>query len=150
MYVAGGRLQVRAVEAHPCECGGLPPQGWRAGAPLARSVGAAAPLGAPNRPKKRQSLPHRRTVGCPRLAQVFERAERVPELRQGQLLSLVERWLREEQRQRQAAAARQAALDAGPSSGSLADMHLASWNNGWVGGRLASSLKHSANAVMRM
>lgn len=86
----------------------------------------------------------------PCLPQVFEQAERVPELQQGQLLSLVERWLREEQRQRQAAAERQRALGAGASSGSLEDMHLASWNNGWVGGRLASSLKHSANAVMRM
>ncbi|PRW20596.1 ABC transporter I family member 20 [Chlorella sorokiniana] len=82
--------------------------------------------------------------------QVFERAENVPELQQGQLLSLVERWLREEQRQRQAAADKQRALGPAPSSGSLQDMHLASWNNGWVGGRLASSLKHSANAVMRM
>lgn len=82
--------------------------------------------------------------------QVFERAENVPELQQGQLLSLVERWLREEQRQRQAAAEQQRALGPAPSSGSLQDMHLASWNNGWVGGRLASSLKHSANAVMRM
>ena len=82
--------------------------------------------------------------------QVFERAENVPELQQGQLLSLVERWLREEQRQRQAAAEKQRALGPAPSSGSLQDMHLASWNNGWVGGRLASSLKHSANAVMRM
>ncbi|KAI7845740.1 hypothetical protein COHA_000656 [Chlorella ohadii] len=82
--------------------------------------------------------------------QVFERAENVPELQQGRLLSLVERWLREEQRQRQAAADKQRALGPAPSSGSLQDMHLASWNNGWVGGRLASSLKHSANAVMRM
>ena len=29
------------------------------------------------------------------------------------------------------------------------DLKLASWNNGWAGGRLASSIKHSSNAVLR-
>lgn len=78
--------------------------------------------------------------------QVFEQAHNIPELRQGQLLSLVERWLREEQRQRQAAAP---AKPAGGKDGGDA-LELASWNNGWAAGRLASSIRHSSNAVMRM
>lgn len=28
-------------------------------------------------------------------------------------------------------------------------LNLASWNNGWAAGRLASSIKHSSNAVLR-
>lgn len=78
--------------------------------------------------------------------QVFEAAANIPELRQGQLLSLVERWLREEQRQRQAAAA--AKPEGGKEGGEA--LELASWNNGWAAGRLASSIKHASNAVMRM
>ncbi|KAI3430388.1 hypothetical protein D9Q98_004983 [Chlorella vulgaris] len=77
--------------------------------------------------------------------QVFEKAENIPELQSGQLLALVERWLREEQRQRQALAAKQ-----GPADGSKELLEVASWNNGWASGRLASSMKLSSNAVMRM
>lgn len=86
--------------------------------------------------------------------QVCERAENIPELQQGQLLSLVERWLREEQRQRAALQASDPAewhrkhVEGGvPQDG---EMNLASWNNGWAAGRLTSSIKHASNAVMRM
>ncbi|EFN52379.1 hypothetical protein CHLNCDRAFT_26750, partial [Chlorella variabilis] len=77
---------------------------------------------------------------------VFEQAANIPELQRGQLLALVERWLREEQRQRLAEVA------AGKGSGAEGGdkLELASWNNGWASGRLTSSLKLSSNAVMRM
>jgi CCR4-NOT complex subunit CAF16 len=86
--------------------------------------------------------------------QVFEPAENIPELRQGQLLRLVERWLREEQRQRQE---RQAAdpehqkrqRGEGGDSG-MEGLNVGAWSNGWNAGRLVSSIKHSSNAVMRM
>ncbi len=77
---------------------------------------------------------------------VFEQAANIPELQQGQLLGLVERWLREEQRQRLAAAA---AAAKGGGSGEEA-IELATWNNGWASGRLTSSPKLSNNAVLRM
>lgn len=78
---------------------------------------------------------------------VFEQADNVPELQQGELLRLVERWLREEQRQR---LEQQAQHKEQGGSGADTDIHLATWNNGYSAGRLTSSLKLSSNAVMRM
>ena len=89
---------------------------------------------------------------------VFERAEDVPELKQGGLLGLVERWLRAEKEERQAATAAAGGGGAGESGGAAAGgawveggapLELASWNNGWAPGRLTSSLKHASNAVVR-
>lgn len=84
--------------------------------------------------------------------QVFAAAADVPELREGRLLELVERWLREEQAQR----AQQQGSDPAEwhrehaEGGEDGALHLASFNNGWAAGRLTSTLKHSANTVMRM
>lgn len=82
---------------------------------------------------------------------VFSAAADVPELREGRLLELVERWLREEQRRAQqelrdpAEWQREYAADGDGDA-----LQLASFNNGWAAGRLNSTLKHSANAVVRM
>ena len=85
----------------------------------------------------------------------FERAENIPELKEGRLLDLVERWLRAEKAEREAEAAatgkegsKGAALEYGGDKGS--NTEAATWNNGWAAGRLTSSLKDSSNAVMRM
>eukprot|EP00887_Chlorella_sp_A99_P000310 scaffold13.g310.t1 len=96
----------------------------------------------------------------------FGPASQFPELQQGRLLELVERWLREEARTQQAA--RQAQLErrkAGRGEEAHEGLRLAAWNNGYAAGRLASSvaspraaggqrgqhgLSHSSNAVMRM
>lgn len=81
----------------------------------------------------------------------FHTAEDVPELREGKLLALVERWLREEKKERDAAAGKSGELileyagDKGSGHG-----ENATWNNGWAAGRLTSSMKMSSNAVMRM
>jgi hypothetical protein len=81
----------------------------------------------------------------------FEKADAIPELQQGQLLSLVERWLRQEQQERLAAEAAEDMQAGQQAGGKGQDMpQLASWNNGWAAGRLASSIKHASNAVMRM
>ena len=86
--------------------------------------------------------------------QVFAAAAEVPELRQGQLLLLVERWLREEQAQRRQAKKLELEAAAAEGAGAGADqgeqLHLAAWNNGYASGRLASSIKLSSNAVLRM
>lgn len=61
----------------------------------------------------------------------------------------MERWLREEQAERQAAKAA-AGGEGGQGGGEGgASLELASWNNGWGAGRLTSTLKHASNAVMR-
>lgn len=86
--------------------------------------------------------------------QAFERAENIPELREGRLLDLVEKWLRAEKAERDAEAAAAgkvaggAALSYGGDKGSSTE--AATWNNGWAAGRLTSSIKLSSNAVMRM
>jgi CCR4-NOT complex subunit CAF16 len=83
----------------------------------------------------------------------FQTAEDVPELREGKLLELVERWLREEKAERDLANGKTGELimeyagDKGSGHGDNA-----SWNNGWAAGRLTSSMQlpSSSNAVMRM
>lgn len=77
--------------------------------------------------------------------QEFAPATDFPELEQGQLLSLVERWLRAEKLERQKRNADKP--EASPKTDKTA---LPEWNNGWAPGRLASSIKHASNAVMRM
>lgn len=82
--------------------------------------------------------------------QQFLKAEEVPELQSGRLLELVERWLRQELLERKARRKQEAAerLAAGlPASGPT--LKLAEWNNGFASGRLASTIKDSANAVWR-
>ena len=79
---------------------------------------------------------------------VFEAAAAVPELREGRLLALVERWLRQEKEERQAGAAPAPLAYAGDQGSALGNG--AEWNNGWAAGRLTSSMKLSSNAVMRM
>lgn len=56
------------------------------------------------------------------------------------------RWLREEKRIRKQAIDKQQAdgMDAKKKPA------MAAWSNGWVSGRMTSSLKDSSNAVMRM
>jgi CCR4-NOT complex subunit CAF16 len=79
------------------------------------------------------------------MVQEFAPATDFPELEQGQLLSLVERWLRAEKLERQKRNADKP--EASPKTDKTA---LPEWNNGWAPGRLASSIKHASNAVMRM
>lgn len=76
----------------------------------------------------------------------FAPAETFPEMRQGCLLSLVERWLRKEKAEKDARKAAERAAG-GKKRRSL---DRAEWNNGWVPGRLTSSLAGSSNTVMRM
>ena len=78
---------------------------------------------------------------------MFESARNVPELAKGQLLALVERLLRAEKEERQAAAPQ--VLEYRGDDGSALG-GAATWNNGWAAGRLTSSMKLSSNAVMRM
>lgn len=94
---------------------------------------------------------------CLKTLQEFAPAEKFPELQQGQLLELVERWLRAEKAERKARKA------AAPKAGKEAPAS-AVWNNGWAPGRLTSSIRqadgtdqmisgtmaHSSNTVMRM
>jgi len=81
---------------------------------------------------------------------VFEQADRIPELASGQLLALVERWLRQEKAERVASKSEtekknlEYAGDRGTETGGIAE-----WNNGWAAGRLTSSMKLSSNAVLR-
>lgn len=84
--------------------------------------------------------------------QVFAAAADVPELQEGRLLELVERWLREEQRQRAQRQGNDPAKwhDEHAADGEDGALQLASFNNGWAAGRLTSTLQHSANTVMRM
>lgn len=76
---------------------------------------------------------------------VFAEASSLPELGQGRLLELVERWLREDKALSDAAKAAKKKEDASPATPALA-----SWNNGWAAGRLASTIKHASNTVWRM
>jgi CCR4-NOT complex subunit CAF16 len=82
--------------------------------------------------------------------QTFERAENLPELQQGKLLELVERWLRQDQLERRNEAKEKLILEYSKDSSNASTMEAASWNNGWTAGRLTSSMKLSSNAVMRM
>lgn len=79
------------------------------------------------------------------ILQEFSPAFDFPELKQGQLLSLVERWLRAEKSERQERRAAQASKPSDDGKTALPE-----WNNGWAPGRLASSIKHASNTVMRM
>lgn len=79
---------------------------------------------------------------------LFEESSAIPELQQGRLLGLVERWLREEKAERQGKADQQGRIVYHGDHGSGKDA-LAEWNNGWQAGRMTSSMKLSSNAVMR-
>lgn len=72
-------------------------------------------------------------------------ATEFPELQQGRLLELVERWLREEKALRKAAKAQQ-----GSSGEEKHGIQMAEWSNGWAPGRMTASLRDSSNTVMRM
>lgn len=79
---------------------------------------------------------------------LFKESSAIPELQEGRLLGLVERWLREEK------AERQKTVDFGErieyhGDGGSGKEALAEWNNGWQAGRMTSSMKLSSNAVMR-
>ena len=81
--------------------------------------------------------------------QLYEEARAIPELEQGNLLGLVEGWLREERDRRLGAQANETGrIEYEGDRGSAADA-LAAWNNGWKAGRMTSSLKQSSNAVWR-
>lgn len=80
--------------------------------------------------------------------QEFKKAEEVPELQQGLLLELVERWLRKEQENEKEWKKNRIVVEyAGDKGSSLEEG--AAWNNGWAAGRLTSSMKLSSNAVLR-
>lgn len=78
--------------------------------------------------------------------QVFEPAENLPELKEGKLLELVEKWLRAEHNRRMAE--KEAAAAAGTQVNDKPKQ--AQWNNGWAPGRLNSTFALSSNTVMRM
>lgn len=79
--------------------------------------------------------------------QLFEKAEAIPELKQGRLLELVDGWLRKEKSEREAISGPvRTTYDGDKGSGPQA---VAEWNNGWGAGRLTSSMKLSSNAVIR-
>ena len=81
--------------------------------------------------------------------QLYKESKAIPELEQGNLLGLVEGWLREERDRRMGARANDTGrIEYLGDRGSAADA-LAEWNNGWKAGRMTSSLKQSSNAVMR-
>ena len=79
--------------------------------------------------------------------QLFQKADEIPELREGRLLELVDTWLRKEKAEREAMT--------GPCKTEYTEdrgsgpQAMAEWNNGWAEGRLASSMKLSSNAVIR-
>jgi hypothetical protein len=90
------------------------------------------------------------------LVQEFAPAAQFPELAQGRLLSLVERWLRAEKAEQKQGKAAQ------PNS-TQPQVTASDWNNGWAPGRLSSTMKqadggqtvsgalrHSSNTVLRM
>jgi len=79
---------------------------------------------------------------------VFERADAIPELQQGNLLGLVERWLREEKAERMGGKSAELCMEYAGDQGTAVG-GIATWNNGWAAGRLTSSMKLSSNAVMR-
>ena len=72
-------------------------------------------------------------------------ATEFPELQQGRLLELVERWLREEKALRKAAKAQQ-----GSSGEEKHGIQMAEWSNGWAPGRMTPSRRDRSNTVMRM
>lgn len=76
--------------------------------------------------------------------QLFKPANEIPELQEGKLLQLVERWLREEKKQRKQSARDQA------GSAKANKIELADWSNGWAPGRMTASIRDSSNTVMRM
>lgn len=80
----------------------------------------------------------------------FEPAANLPELQQGRLLELVEKWLRQDQLERRKGAEERLVLEYSKDTGNGSVMEAATWNNGWTAGRLTSSMKLSSNAVMRM
>lgn len=88
--------------------------------------------------------------------QEFAPAANFPELEQGRLLSLVERWLRAEKAEQKKRRASRPAAPQQQDSGS-------DWNNGWAPGRLTSTMKradggqavsgaipHGSNTVLRL
>lgn len=78
---------------------------------------------------------------------LFEKAENIPQLKQGDLLGLVEGWLRKEKEEKEAREGPVSVVYHGDrGSGAQAQ---AEWNNGWAAGRLTSSMQLSSNAVMR-
>lgn len=80
--------------------------------------------------------------------QLYQEARSIPELGSGNLLGLVEGWLREERDRRMGSRVDTGRIEYQGDHGSAADA-LAEWNNGWQAGRLTSSLKQSSNTVMR-
>lgn len=74
--------------------------------------------------------------------QLFKPASEIPELQNGQLLQLVERWLREEKRLRKQSEQKQ--------TNDSNKIDLAQWSNGWAPGRMTASIRDSSNTVMRM
>ena len=74
--------------------------------------------------------------------QEFGPASQFPELKTGQLINLVERWLRVEQTKQRALRAK-AALE--PKVAKTDELPV--WSNGWAAGRLASTMKDDSNAV---
>jgi CCR4-NOT complex subunit CAF16 len=80
---------------------------------------------------------------------LFKDSKDIPELSRGDLLGLVEGWLREERNQRLGdKVLDQSRIEYRGDRGSAAEA-LAEWNNGWKAGRMTSSLKQSSNAVLR-
>ncbi len=81
----------------------------------------------------------------------FKQASELPELKQGMLLELIEKWLREDKAvtDAQRAAQRAEGGNNGEKKGGETS-ELATWNNGWAAGRLASTIKHASNTVWRM
>lgn len=77
----------------------------------------------------------------------FKESKQVDEMRQGKLLELITRWLREEKAERKERERKRKAERAlaGPE-GAAEPL----WNNGWGAGRLTSTMKLASNAVMRM
>eukprot|EP01023_Acetabularia_acetabulum_P012476 TRINITY_DN15841_c0_g1_i1.p1 TRINITY_DN15841_c0_g1~~TRINITY_DN15841_c0_g1_i1.p1 ORF type:complete len:361 (+),score=51.01 TRINITY_DN15841_c0_g1_i1:104-1186(+) len=73
--------------------------------------------------------------------QLFKPVEELPQIGEGRLLELIVQWLKEEKSQRKKRQVK---------SSTEKDKYAYAWNNGWAPGRLASTLKHSSNTVMRM
>lgn len=80
---------------------------------------------------------------------LFQKSCEVPELRQGCLLGLVERWLREEKAEREKRQAQNTSRIEYQGDFGSGKEALAEWNNGWQAGRMSSSMKLSSNAVIR-
>ena len=79
---------------------------------------------------------------------LFEEAKSIPELSHGQLLGLVEGWLRKEKSERPPQYSSDEIITYDGDHGSSSQA-LAEWNNGWKAGRMTSSIKLSSNAVIR-